>query len=308
MTPRLFLNDAVEISDAGQGRLYVRTPVDEFVILDRAGLIAKVLEAVRTGTSLEATMDCFDDPAVRVEALDGILSLLKTRRVIAPAKADPASPADPIHAWLSHIALKPADAAPACRIWGSGLLYDALRRMLGEVGVACTDDVDAPLSADELIVACLDAPDEAELRRINAKAVDADAPFLPVVLDRHVVSIGPMVLPHATACYECLYHRVRAGRRNLDAFEAATVRRHHPSRLAAQFAAASAATMIVRFLSGSAFDLHTAAVARHNLLTGSSGHTVALKVPRCQVCGQANMRKPLRPIGLSDNRIASLRG
>jgi bacteriocin biosynthesis cyclodehydratase domain-containing protein len=139
-------------------------------------------------------------------------------------------------------------------------------------------------------------PDDARLREVNRRAVGSDAAYLPVVLDRHLVSIGPLVLPRATACYECLYHRVRAGRRNLEAFEAVAARDHRPSRLSAHFAAASAAAGILRFLAGSALDLHMATVARHNLLTGDSGHTVALKVPRCPVCGQANMRKPLRPI------------
>jgi bacteriocin biosynthesis cyclodehydratase domain-containing protein len=306
METRLSLNESVEISLAGEGRIYVRTPVEEFVILDRVGVIAKVIEAIREGSPLEAAMEGFGDPEVRSEVLAGIVTLLKSRRIVTAESTNAPGSIDPIHTWLNHLAWTPDGAAPVCRLWGSGLLQAALRSLLGEVGVACTEDEAAPVAAHELIVLCLDKPDDGRLRQVNRRAVEADAAYLPVVLDRHLVAIGPLVLPRATACYECLYHRVRAGRRNLEAFEAVAERDHRPSRLAAQFAAASAAAVIVRFLAGSAFDLHMAAVVRHNLLTGSSGHTVALKVPRCPVCGQANMRKPLRPVcGASAELVAA---
>ncbi|HYI39563.1 MAG TPA: TOMM precursor leader peptide-binding protein [Allosphingosinicella sp.] len=295
METRFSLNESVEISSAGEGRIYVRTPVEEFVILDRVGIIGKIIDAIRNGSPLETAIVGFEDPAVRDEVLAGAVALLKTRRIIAAETANTLDSTDPILNWLSHVSLTPNGAAPAIRLWGSGLLHTALASLLEEAGVACTSDEAAPVDGDHLIVNCLDIPDDARLREVNRRAVEADAAFLPVVLDRHVVSIGPLILPRATACYECVYHRVRAGRRSLEAFEAATERDHRPSGLAARFAAASAAAVIVRFLTGSAFDLHTAHVTRHNLLTGVSGHTVALKVPRCPVCGQANMRKPLRP-------------
>lgn len=296
METRFSMDESVEISSAGEGRIYVRTPVEEFVIMDRVGVIGKVIEAIREGSPLEVAIDGLVEPEVRAEVLAGIVTLLKGRRIIRADTTEASGSIDPIHLWLSHVALTPDGSAPVCRLWGSGLLQSALGAVLRDVGVACTDDEVAPVAADELIVLCLDVPDDGRLRQVNRLAVEADAAYLPVVLDRHVVSIGPLVLPRATACYECLYHRVRAGRRNLEAFEAAAERDHRPSRLAAHFAAASAAALIVRFLAGSAFDLHTAAVARYNLLTGGSGHTVALKVPRCPVCGEANMRKPLRPV------------
>lgn len=293
MTNQLHLNQSVEISAVGDGRLYIRTPVEEFVIVDKAGLIAKVLDAVRAGSPLEPTMDCFEDAEVRSEALENILGMLKARRVVTTVKPRPAAPTDPIHAWLSHISLKDDGVAPVCRLLGSGLLHATLGSVLLEAGVAWNGDQQASMNSQELIVACFDAPDEVRMREINRDAVRADAPLLPVILDRHVVSIGPFIVPRATACYECLYHRVRVGRRNFDAYEAASGRDHLPSRLAAHFAAAAAAVEIVRFLAGTAFDLHTAGVTRHDLMTGTSGHTVALKVPRCPVCGQANMKKPL---------------
>ncbi len=295
MTLQLQLNESVEITTGGSGRLYIRTPIEEFVIVDKAGLIAKVLDAVRDGSPLEDTMECFDDPEVRAEALDGILAMLRKRRVLT--KATPrVAPTDPIHAWLSHIALKDDGVAPVCRLLGTGLLKDTLSRLLEDVGVRWNDDRDAPMSAEELIVACFDAPDEAVLRNVNRSAVEADAPLLPVILDRHVVAIGPFIVPRATACYECLYHRVRVGRRSAEAYETAPMRNHLPSRLAAHFAAASAAAEIVRFLAGTAFDLHTAGVTRHDLMSGISGHTVALKVPRCPACGGANLKRPLAPV------------
>ncbi len=290
------MDESVEVSSAGEGRIYVRTPVEEFVIMDRVGVIGKVIEAIREGSPLETAIDGLVDPEVRAEVLAGIVTLLKGRKIIRADSADLSGAVDPIHLWLGHVALTAVGAAPVCRLWGSGLLRSALGAVLQDVGIACTSDEDSPVTAEELIILCLDVPDDSRLRQVNRLAVEADAAYLPVVLDRHVVSIGPLVLPRATACYECLYHRVRAGRRNLEAFEAVAERDHRPSRLAAHFAAASAAALIVRFLAGSAFDLHTAAVARYNLLTGGSGHTVALKVPRCPVCGQANMRKPLRPV------------
>jgi bacteriocin biosynthesis cyclodehydratase domain-containing protein len=295
METRFSINEAVEICSAGEGRIYVRTPAEEFVIVDRVGIIGKVLDAIRNGSPLETAIEGFDDPAARDEVLAGVVTLLKTRRIIGVETATASQSADPIHDWLSHVAWTRDSVVPAVRLFGSGFLHTALASLLEEVGIACAQDEVPPAGADHLIVACLDTPDDAWLRQINRRAVEADAAFLPVVLDRHVISTGPLILPGATACYECLYHRVRAGRRNLEAFEAAAERDHRPSRLAARYAAASAAALIVRFLTGSAFDLHIAQVTRHNLLTGAYGHTVALKVPRCPVCGQANMRKPLRP-------------
>jgi hypothetical protein len=50
------------------------------------------------------------------------------------------------------------------------------------VGVACTSDEDWAVTADELIVLCLDVPDDSRLRQVNRVAVESDAAYLPVIL------------------------------------------------------------------------------------------------------------------------------
>ena len=137
-----------------------------------------------------------------------------------------------------------------------------------------------------LIVLGLDMPDDARLRQVNRRAVEADAAFLPVVLDRHVVSIGPLILPRATACYECLYHRVRAGRRNLEAFEAVTERDHRPSRLAARLPRFAAA-VIVLFLAA-ALSIAQALVGVITCLRSFRAHGRAQGSPLPR-CVQSNM-------------------
>ena len=130
------------------------------------------------------------------------------------------------------------------------------------------------------------------MRSVNKQAVEVDVPFLPVWLQRHIVCVGPIIIPGATACAECLHHRHEMNR--ADTLNAqATPQAGATSPFASRFAAMLAAAEMARFLAGAIYDLHIATLSRYSLLNGKSAQSIILKLPRCPVCGPGRHQRPL---------------
>lgn len=130
------------------------------------------------------------------------------------------------------------------------------------------------------------------LRSLNEECVHHRVPLLPVLLQGMVGRVGPIVVPHETACLEC----VRA-RENSNLGDMAAVRRaEFETDLAAQtegylrpmagilgdVAAMELARFILRIPK-----MRVGSQVEVNLLTSRMEPRPVLKVPRCRVCSSA---------------------
>lgn len=264
-------------------------PTGQFVIADKAGLIRGMLEALDAGEPVDTALAHIDPPEQRGAIEERILGILSARGVVkARAGAQPSAATDPLCDWLGFVGAS-GTAGRHVAVEGEGLLANALRETLDGLGLST--DGQAGEAMPDLTAFCQDHEDSAALRRINADLIEAGVPLLPVRVHRHVITLGPVIVPGATACAECVHHRTHmaAGREGAGMLCEGPV---SVSGFAARLAALMAAEEISRFVFGAAYDLHVASVTRHSVLTGKRTVSVALKVPRCPVCGAANGRRP----------------
>jgi bacteriocin biosynthesis cyclodehydratase domain-containing protein len=150
-------------------------------------------------------------------------------------------------------------------------------------------DLNASTPEDALVVAVSDFGGAHALRPINQMCVRRGQRFLPVVLDRNVGFIGPMVLAGESPCYECLRARENANMTapeveravEYNAFHGQLAKGAHPAMARALGAAAA-------FEVDMATTLHSLNGVGHlleiSLLAGVMVRRPVLRVPRCQVC------------------------
>jgi bacteriocin biosynthesis cyclodehydratase domain-containing protein len=119
--------------------------------------------------------------------------------------------------------------------------------------------------------------------------------FLPVVLDRMIGFVGPLVIPGETACYECLRARERGAMDEPQvqrATESAAFWRQrmngfHPSMASVL---AEIAALEVTKLYGGVMPWRVGRLIEVNLLTVEMKSRKVLKLPRCPVCSPVNWR------------------
>lgn len=287
------ISSGIQITYPMPGRILVLSPRGDFILADPRGFVAKVLHAVEANQDL-ADIVASGDRGEERAGLTRLIEMLRDRGVLQSRDEGPLEDqhADALVRW-SALATGTPNINVRCAVVGEGLLCDELKSLLIDTGVEITSIPPTEPTDAGLIVSCADYPAHRAFREINRLAVMANIPFLSVSLDRHIYAVGPLVIPKATACYECYYHRLRSNQQDFLHFDLDDQRRE-ASPLVAKTAATQAVAFIVRYLTGAAFELHTAAVVRQNLLDGRFGHATALRLPRCTVCG-VNLATPLRP-------------
>jgi bacteriocin biosynthesis cyclodehydratase domain-containing protein len=177
---------------------------------------------------------------------------------------------------------------------GDEAACDGLARLLQRSGI-CAFRGDAPGGATPGLVVVGPGGDRA---RINRLALENGAEWLPVgEFDGRTVSVGPLIVPRESACFECLLLRRESTSgcaQELALFRDVAARPGpRPSLLAA--AVALAAELVVRwigvrdpFLPGTLFTLD----AEEGISVAS--HTV-LRVPRCPACSSSAGLAPPSP-------------
>lgn len=141
-----------------------------------------------------------------------------------------------------------------------------------------------------LLVAASDFGGKAMLRPWNEICVTSGTPFMPVVLQDMVGSIGPYVVPGETPCYECVRARENANmdeplvQRTLEtgAFEGQFACGYHP--VLPQIVAGIAAFEITKILAGLGGGPIGRIVSFSALDSHMTSHRV-LRLPHCPVCG-----------------------
>jgi bacteriocin biosynthesis cyclodehydratase domain-containing protein len=128
----------------------------------------------------------------------------------------------------------------------------------------------------------------------NRVAVSRGWVLLPVVLDRLLGRIGPLVVPGEGPCYECFRARESS---NCDeapllraaepfALERQAVDGFHPAL--ASIAAEIALLELIRFFGGTSLPPQVGTLVEVNALASSMTPRRLLRVPRCPVCGDPN--------------------
>jgi bacteriocin biosynthesis cyclodehydratase domain-containing protein len=184
-------------------------------------------------------------------------------------------------------------ATGAVRLLGDEAACDGLARLLQRSGVTALHG-EAESAGRELVL----VGPGADAERWNGIALEAGGHWLPFgEFDGHVVTVGPLIVPRETACFECF----RLRRESTSGCAEELVRLRHvpqpalarPSLFAA--AAALAADLIVRWIGVTDPSLPgTMFTVGSDDGISISAHSV-LRVPRCPACSPAAGLAPPSP-------------
>lgn len=153
------------------------------------------------------------------------------------------------------------------------------------------DDVD-------IVVAATDFGGFGLMRPWNERCLRERRPFLPIVVQDLIVYVGPLVVPGATACFECFLRRrysnlddaaareaVETGERADDHVEAL-----HPA--VSSIAADLAAIELTKFFMPWHTLKQVGCLLTMNLLASHFVRQPVLRLPRCPACSTLNTRQP----------------
>ncbi|MET3135141.1 bacteriocin biosynthesis cyclodehydratase domain-containing protein [Oxalobacteraceae bacterium GrIS 1.11] len=309
MNQRLFVSPLAEITTLGEDKIAISVVGRRYTIEDPFGMIRNILESVENGLELDVISAAMSEhfPADAVQST--LKSLVDTKVLVA---RDGRSHGDATHEHLEHRRQQDgtvaADAHPAyaaanwrVALAGEGALADALAAALIAMQVPVERiGADLPPSAQsrQLMLVCADFENFGLFRKMNQKAVENNMASLYVGIDWTTVQCGPLVIPKATACYECYFHRMRSTRKFVAEFDVRSnsdnILYHAlPSRLAVQWAVAEASRVVLQYLSGTLDNLHQSVFSEINTLSGEIGRSMVLRLPRCPVCGNASTARPV---------------
>jgi len=149
------------------------------------------------------------------------------------------------------------------------------------------------------------------MRQWNLFCIQKKCHFLPIVLQDLVGTVGPLVIPGETPCFECLRARENSNmtepssRRVVEstAFEGQAVAGFHPSM--ASILGDIAAIELHKFYAGWMLPQVVGTLIEVNLLSMYLITHRVLKVPRCPVCSTLNTHAT---ISLAKERVESFDG
>jgi bacteriocin biosynthesis cyclodehydratase domain-containing protein len=310
MSECLYLSPLAEVTAQGEDKIAISVVGRRFTVEDRVGILKSILADAAHGVTLRQLLDDRAE-SFPPEAVEAAVNALVEAKVLL--KQDGRSGDSTFH-HLQHRREQDGMSGPAQRplydksnwllaLAGSGACADALAASLAELGVplqrlGAEDALPELDSRRALLLTASDFDDIALFRAMNAKAVAAGWPALFVGIDWNSVHCGPLVLPKATGCYECYFHRVRATRKFVAEFDmrsqSGNILFHAlPSRLAVQFGVAEASRLALQFLSGTLEGLQQSVFSEIDSGSGEIVRSRVLRLPRCQVCGSASTARPV---------------
>ncbi|CAI4030432.1 hypothetical protein DNFV4_00860 [Nitrospira tepida] len=151
---------------------------------------------------------------------------------------------------------------------------------------------------DCLVAACDFAAADC-FRQINALCIKQALPMMPVMLHNMVGTVGPLMIPGETPCYECFTLREHSNREDAHtasifdrmAFEGQGVTGFHP--VMATVSAEVACFELIGVFSDVLPKRKPGTFIEINVLAGQMSRRRALKVPRCPVCGPVVAHPPI---------------
>jgi bacteriocin biosynthesis cyclodehydratase domain-containing protein len=171
-------------------------------------LMPDVLALLDGSRTRDAIVSEFD---IRAQAaVSQLLTMLEEQRLVVEVDAGTTSERGYDDASLEHLIAfagsseLPANALSHLRVAVLGESSTALRirELLSASGVLIADR--NRFDGFSFVVAAPAAEDVAALSDWNREALRAETPWLPVVpFDGHDWSVGPLIVPHETCCFEC---------------------------------------------------------------------------------------------------------
>ncbi len=139
------------------------------------------------------------------------------------------------------------------------------------------------------------------LREWNQYSVEHNLRFFPIVLSNMIGTVGPVVIPHETACWECVLARQNShlrdptSKQTVDAAasESQGIVGFHPSM--ASILGDIAAMELTKFFSRIAPLWNVGKLIEVNLLSTRMTTRKVLKLPRCVVCSPLQTRSAITP-------------
>lgn len=143
----------------------------------------------------------------------------------------------------------------------------------------------------DCVVACTDFGGQSILRQWNEWCVGRGCHFLPVVLNQMIGTVGPLIVPGETACYECMWARENScfpepELRRAASVPAAVTQRQMLTGFLPPMASVLgdiAAVELAKFY-GAAVPFRAGTLFEVNLLLPEMFRRRVLKIPRCRVC------------------------
>jgi bacteriocin biosynthesis cyclodehydratase domain-containing protein len=140
-----------------------------------------------------------------------------------------------------------------------------------------------------LAIVCLESLGAETFEAVNTASMHSGVRWLRVVLSGPLAHLGPTVVPHQSACYECFELRWRSHEDELDRFLA--YRAQEPADEGAlapyhSLVAAQATLEALRLLSGFAPPTTIGRFYELDLTSPLATPHDVLKVPRCPACGR----------------------
>lgn len=272
----LSVDPAVDIISDANGNIRFRTPHGGFTMRDPIGLVGRVTHQCRLGATRESLVEGCSEQEER-DAVAQLVDILEQRRILT-AKATATLP-DPLGNWVGYLGHAEIKALPDIHVAGEGLLAQAVHQELKAVGFGLNVSADCR-------VAATDSGDLDWLLAQNRMAILDHSPFLPVWLDREMAYWGPLHVPGATGCLECLYHRQaalsRSSFRRTDYIAAST------SELAVGLAARMATIELLRWTNDAYVDSEVGMAWSLDILRTHIAAATVLRLPRCPSCGAAH--------------------
>jgi bacteriocin biosynthesis cyclodehydratase domain-containing protein len=311
MNECLYISPLAEITAIGDDKIALSIVGRRFTVEDRVGMLKSILTDAAKGVTLAALIDNLSEhfPAEAVEA--AVKAMVDTKVLVS---RDGRATGDATYQHLEHrreleglvAAEQNATYDPAnwmLALIGVGAYADAIAASMAQLDVQVDhlgDDDPIPDYGNKraLLLVCSDFENFGFFRKLNAKAIERGIPSLYLGIDWGTVLCGPLVIPKATACYECYFHRLRTTRKFVAEFDVRSMPEnilYHalPSRLAIQFGVAETSRVILQFLSGTLDNLHQSVFSEIDSLAGDIHRSHILRLPRCPACGTANTARPV---------------
>jgi bacteriocin biosynthesis cyclodehydratase domain-containing protein len=289
----------------GDGERLLLEHAQRLVVLEGAAVrellpaLLPLLDGTRTIDELAARLGSAIRPAIAAA-----LELLSARGVVVEGPDAPREERVAVHAAAAAYGLTPAESGERLRsatagFVGAGSAGPEILRFLHAAGIGGLRHLawHGRGRCDLAIVA--PAPDELDrLSAWNRSALRGGGRWLLVrPFDGRVASVGPLVVPGQTCCYECMLCRRAANSgfgRDLADIEAAPLAARPEAGLDA-FTAALAANIAARWLigrdktqAGAMITLETRPILRLE-------EHVVLRVPRCTACSRSSSVAPPLP-------------
>jgi len=228
-----------------------------------------------------------------------LLRVLTEKGILRASDSIEHPPADELLVSLAgYNALSTPISAPdiSLTLLGTGTAVETLMDLADGAGL----HVSRGMSKDTSIVAAVcDQPDFEFFRRCNLEA----AVTRPIAIFGYIDHVEANIFSGrigSSACFECAYHRLRSSRRFVAEFDATHAGSRlvlagptTPPRIMSSILAGAMLTRVLSIHMGADPSPHEATFRSFSSLSGEMNSMPIWKLPRCPVCGSANLVRPM---------------